>query len=262
MIGRTLGHYRIDEQLGVGGNGTVYRAEDTRTATPVALKFPHATLVATPAARGRWIAGARAALALDHPNIVATHEVCVVDDEMFVAMELAGSRTLRDRLELGPVPLRETLAIGRAVTLALEHAHGRGVLHADLKPENVLLATSGGVKVADFCTQPPRAEGSGLAELTPEYVAPEVAGGGDAEAGTDLYGLGLLLYEMISGHPPFSGSSVADVLRRVVAEPPPPLPAAAPTALQQLIETLLAKRPAGRPAGAAVVLERFAAMGA
>ncbi|MBI3539515.1 MAG: serine/threonine protein kinase, partial [Candidatus Eisenbacteria bacterium] len=212
------------------------------------------------AARDGWLASARRALALRHPHIVATLDVCDTGDMAFVAMEIVGRRTLRERVEHGPVPLRETLATGRAVAAALAFAHGLGVLHADLKPENVLLAANGAAKVADFCTQAVADGGPRTLDATPEYMAPETALGRPPEAATDAYGLGLLLYEMISGHPPFGGAQVAAVATRVASEPPPPLPAATPTALQELIEALLAMRPADRPR-AAEAADRLAAMG-
>jgi eukaryotic-like serine/threonine-protein kinase len=261
VIGRSLGPYRVDERLGSGGNGTVYRAEDARTRAVVALKFPHPALVQTPAGRERWIAGARATVALDHPHIVRTYELAEIDGEVFVAMELVGRRTLRDRLEAGPALLRETLAIGRAMAEALAHAHERGVAHGDLKPDNVLLGAQGVVKVADFGSPPPPRKGLGSIEVTVDYVAPETLAGDVAGPSADLYALGVVLYEMTTGHPPYSAASMSELLGRI-ASAPPVLPAAVPTALQELIEALLARRPGDRPASARSVIERLVVMGA
>jgi len=265
MIGRTFSHYKIVAPLGVGGTGTVYQGEDVRDGRSVALKFPHRALIQTEGARSRWLSSASIALELDHPNIVAAYEVCDANDEVFIAMELIGRRTLRSRIEAGPVPLRESLSVARSVTEALVHAHARGFVHGDIKPENVLLGPDGQVKVADFGTgiDPSDVELIDLVrDFTPGYVAPETLRGERAGPSADLYGIGVLLYEMISGGQPFGGENIATASQRVLNEAPPPLPPAAPIALQQLIESLLAKTSADRPGSAAVVAARLVELGA
>jgi serine/threonine-protein kinase len=135
VIGRTLSHYRIVEALGSGGMGTVYRAEDTLLGRPVALKFPHRELLPDTEARARFLREARIASVLDHPNIVVLYDVCEVEGEIFLAMQCVEGQSLRERLRSGPLPLPDTLSIGRAVADALAHAHGRGIVHRDIKPE-------------------------------------------------------------------------------------------------------------------------------
>ncbi len=261
MIGRTLSHYRIVESLGSGGMGTVFRADDTLLGRAVALKFPHRDLVADAHGRARFLREARIASVLDHPNIVTLYDVCEVEDQVFLAMQCVPGRSLRERMRPGPVPLPEALSIGRAVADALAHAHERGVVHRDIKPENILLSDDGRVKVADFGT----ARHAGATPLTQtgvlmgsiEYLAPEVVHGKPAEPRSDLYSLGVVLYEMCAGATPFHGSEPAAVLYRAVHEEAAPLPASAgaPPELRHLVRSLLAKQLHERPTSAVEVAD-------
>lgn len=262
MIGRTLSHYRIVAELGSGGMGTVYRADDTLLGRAVALKFPHRELVHEPDARARFLREARAASALDHPGIVVLYDVCDVEGEVFLAMQYVEGVSLREKLRVRPLPVAESLGIGRAVADALAHAHSRGVVHRDIKPENILLAPDGRVKVADFGTARFLEEAShtrtGDMVGTLFYLPPEVIRGEPADARSDLYELGALLYELCAGAPPFTGDSFAAVLYRSVNEEPAPLPASVPPSLQRLIRDLLSKDPAQRPASAVAVADELA----
>ena len=150
MIGRIVSHYRIVAELGAGGMGRVYRAEDTLLGRPVALKFPHLDPRADSSSRERFLREARIASVLDHPNIVAIYDVGENDGDVFIAMQCIEGRSLRERLTAGPLPAREAAAMARAIADALAHAHARNVIHRDVKPENVLISADGRLKVADF----------------------------------------------------------------------------------------------------------------
>ncbi len=261
MIGRTLSHYHIVESLGSGGMGAVFRANDTLLGRPVALKFPHRHLVEDPAVRERFLREARAASVLDHPNIVVLYDVCEVEGEVFLAMQCVEGGSLQVRLRSGALPLAEALAVGRAVADALAHAHGRGVVHRDVKPENILLDARGLVKVVDFGVAllpgESRVTQTGAVVGTVGYLAPEVLQGRTADARADLYALGAVLYEMCAGVAPFGGEHPEAILYQAVHAEPAPLPAALPVGLRTLIGALLAKDPARRPANAVEVADRL-----
>src|SRR5262245_46688228 len=208
MIGRQIAHYRVAAEIGAGGMGTVYRAEDTRLGRPVALKFPRVEAMADSNERARFLREARVASALDHPNIVVLYDVGEIDGQVFLAMQYVEGRSLRERLAQGPMAVTEALAVGRAVADALAHAHGRGVVHRDIKPENVLLTDDGRVKVADFGIATRLGEATmgatgttGLLVGSPAYLAPEIVGGERATVSSDLYALGVVLHELLAGAP-------------------------------------------------------------
>jgi len=261
MIGRLLSHYRITEVRGAGGMGTVYRAEDTLLGRPVALKFPHAALIQGPRARDRFLREARASSALDHPNIVVLYDVCDVDGEIFLAMQFVEGVALRERLHLGPLSVSEVVGIGRGIAEALAHAHARGVIHRDIKPENVLVTPDGRVKVADFGLALLLGDSASTqtAEVlgTPLYMAPEVARGSVANAQSDLFSLGAVLYELCAGKPPFAGGNPAAILHQVLTQDPPPLPPGTAGSIVALVRALLSKEPSRRPASAAAVADRL-----
>jgi serine/threonine protein kinase len=262
MIGRTLSHYRVTGQLGAGGMGTVYRAEDTRNGSPVALKFPHPELLRDTPARTRYLANAPIAARLEHPHIVRVHEVCEVAGEIFVVMEHVDASSLRDRLDAGPLALRDLAAVGRALADALGYAHGFGVVHRDVKPENVLVGPGGVVKLLDFdsiaLVRTPGDWAGATGMATAAYVSPEVLNGEIPGPSADLYSLGAILFEMIAGDPPFADDFAA-LLQRAAGTPPPALPAAAPTVVQELVAALLDGDPGRRPSAATVsdTLARF-----
>ncbi len=261
MIGRLLSHYRIIETRGSGGMGTVYRAEDTLLGRPVALKFPHAALLQGPGARDRFLREARASSALDHPNVVVLYDVCDVDGEIFLAMQFVEGVTLRDQLRSGPIPASEVVRIARAIAEALAHAHSRGVIHRDIKPENILVCPDGRVKVADFglallLDDTDQTQTAGILG-TPLYMAPEVARGGTANAQSDLFSLGAVLYELCTGTPAFAAANPTAVLHQVLTREPS-LPAETPASISDLVLALLAKDPSQRPPGAAAVADRLA----
>lgn len=259
MIGRRISHYRVLEELGAGGMGTVYRAEDTLLGRPVALKFPHPRRVGQEDARARFLREARAASVLDHPNVVVLYDVAEVQDEVFLAMQFVDGRALRERVARGPLPADEAVAIARAVAEAIAHAHGRGVLHRDLKPENILIGADGRVKVADFGLalrlEDARITTEGEIVGTLAYLAPEVFLGHGAENRSDLYALGVVLYELLSGGVPFHGDHPASLAYQVAHAEPPPLPPSVPPGLRRLVLGLLAKHPEERPRDALAVVD-------
>jgi tetratricopeptide (TPR) repeat protein/TolB-like protein/tRNA A-37 threonylcarbamoyl transferase component Bud32 len=273
---RTVLHYRLGDRLGTGASGDVYLAEDLRLHRPVALKMLRSEAEDDAEAAGRLMREARVASALSHPNIAVVYEVGEVEHEGrrrgFIAMEHVRGRTLQDRLREGPLPAPETLAVTRQVAEALLEAHGRGIIHRDVKPGNVMVNERGLVKVLDFGLAkfaPPTAEGAatwsgrhgaleggGAILGTLAYMSPEQARGGDVDVRSDVYSLGGLLYEMLSGRPPFTGSNAVELLEALLRDEPAPLPADTPLgdALRSLCLRLLAKDRARRPADMREVL--------
>src|SRR5262245_40880831 len=264
MIGRQIAHYRVAAEIGAGGMGTVYRAEDTRLGRPVALKFPRSESMADAGERARFLREARVASALDHPNIVVLYDVGEIDGQVFLAMQYVEGQSLRERLARGPMGVTEALAVGRAVADALAHAHGRGVVHRDIKPENVLLTGDGRVKVADFGIATRFGEATagttGLLVGSPAYLAPEIVRGERASASSDLYALGVVLHELVSGAPAFGGATLAEVLYHVAHGEPSTLPAAVPDRVRRVLRRLMARRPEDRPADAIEAADALVAL--
>jgi serine/threonine-protein kinase len=255
--GAVLGTYRVERLLGRGGMGTVFLAHDTTLDRRVALK-----LVESPAgtddARARVLREARNAAALNHPNICTIHEVGEADGSAFIAMEYVDGEPLNERLAAGPLGLAEVLTYGQQAADALAFAHDRGVIHRDLKAANAIVSTAGRLKIVDFglarrATLPDGTATTivslapgGLAIGTPYAMAPEQARGQPADERTDIWALGVLLYEMASGVKPFGGSAAADVFSSILRDRPAPLPDTVPHALAVVIDRCLAKEPADR----------------
>jgi hypothetical protein len=262
--GDPLGRYRIDSRLGLGGMGVVYRAQDPTLMRPLALKVLHRTADAD-AAR-RLLHEARSASALNHPNICTVYEVGEQNGLSFIAMEYVDGGTLSARIEGGSLPVHDVIQYGIDIADALDHAHARGVVHRDLKSANVMLSSSGRLKIVDFGlarrTDAPEADAptlhtyhtTGVAVGTPYAMAPEQIRGDPATVRTDVWALGVLLYECLSGRRPFDGATVAELFASILRDPPPALPfssAAAP--LHEVIATCLAKDPELRYASAGEV---------
>jgi eukaryotic-like serine/threonine-protein kinase len=265
-LGR-LGGYRVLEVLGVGGMGTVYRAEDPRLRRRVALKVMNPALARHPVAAQRFLREARAVATLTHDHIVAIYHVGEDRGVPFLAMPLLQGETLGDRLGREPrLSVAEVLRIGREIADGLAAAHAAGLVHRDVKPANVWLEAPGGrVKILDFGLVSDRNEDARLTQTgsllgTPAYVSPEQARGKLVEPRSDLFSLGCVLYQLCAGTPPFVRATPFDSLRAVTREEAPPLRKAAPhvpAALAALIHQLLAKEPAGRPGSAAEVSDRL-----
>jgi len=271
MIGQCVSHYRIVSEIGEGGMGVVYRAEDTRLGRPVAIKFLSSELATDRSALDRFQREARAASALNHPHICTVHDIGQYEDRPFLVMELLEGQTLRHhiatrRLGLG---LDQVLDFGLQVADALEVAHSRGIVHRDIKPANLFVTERGQVKILDFglaklvrypmragepsgvpssqqtltVTEDPNT-GSGMAFGTVPYMSPEQARGDDLDARTDLFSFGAVLYEMATGRQPFSGRTAALTFDAILHETPA-LPSTlnpqAPAELDHIITKALEK---------------------
>jgi serine/threonine protein kinase len=248
-----IGHYRIVRQIGRGGMGIVYEAIDERLQRPVAIK---AILPASnPQMRDRLLREARTAAAVSHPHICQLFEIGEHEGEPFLAMELLEGQSLADRLEAGPLPPAEAIATAVAVLSALDVLHRRWIVHRDLKPSNVFLSTHG-VKLLDFGlarpVDPQLLETTvvtlpGVLLGTPPYMSPEQARGLDVDARSDLFAMGAVLFEMLSGRPAFNGPSAIDALHAVLHEQPPALVGSlAVVDADRVIQRALTKAPAER----------------
>ena len=259
LIGKTLGPYQIVAKLGEGGMGEVYKATDTRLSRTVAIKVLPQHWASDAEMRQRFEREAQTVASLNHPNICVLHDRGSSDGVDFLVMEFLDGETLADRLKRGPVPLDEALEIAIAVTDALDKAHRQEVVHRDLKPSNVML-TQSVPKLLDFglaktaATPAPAAGKSGLTMPgtligTLQYMAPEQLEGGDADARTDIFALGVLLHEMVSGKKVFEGKSRVLLMSAIATAEVPPLSAVEPStppALDHVVRTCLAKDPADR----------------
>jgi TolB-like protein/tRNA A-37 threonylcarbamoyl transferase component Bud32 len=261
MIGKTLGRYRVLEKIGRGGMGEVFLAEDTSLRRRVALKFLPPEMQQNAEAHGRFVREALSAAALDHPYICHINEVAESEGRDFIVMEYVDGQALREIIGQGPVALRETLQVGIEVAEALEAAHGKGIVHRDIKPENIMLTRTGHAKVMDFglakqMSRPEEAELGGLTAtlLTSEgttagtlaYMSPEQLRGQPADARSDIWALGVTLYEMASGVRPFRGQSGFEVSSAILNRAPLPLPSGVSAELGAVISRCLEKEPAKR----------------
>jgi Tol biopolymer transport system component len=269
-IGSRLGPYELLGPLGSGGMGEVYRARDTRLTRTVAIKVLPADLRLDPAARERLEREARAVSVLNHPHICTLYDVGQEGDVSFLVMEHVDGESLAQRLAAGPMQLAQALSIGADLAAALDVAHRHGITHRDVKPANVML-TRTGPKLLDFgiaklrstttgfgdggdTTQSKTAEGTVVG--TVGYMAPEQLEGRDVDARTDIWALGVVLYEMVTGKRPFAGTSPASVVGAILKDDPAPISATqplAPAALDHVVSTALAKDPDARWQSAADV---------
>jgi tetratricopeptide (TPR) repeat protein/TolB-like protein len=258
MIGETIAHYEILEKLGEGGMGVVYKALDIRLQRLVALKFLPHEIVASPARIQRFQAEARAVSSLNHPNVATIHAMDEDDGRRFLVLEYLSGGTLRSRMQTyaeraEEFPVPEAIRIMAAVADGLSHAHRNGVVHRDLKPENIMFTEEGVPRITDFGL----AKSVGGSEITTEgvtigtvpYMAPEQAVRGETGPRGDLFALGVVLYEMLSGARPFAGQTDFSTLHAIVNDQPPRLRhvrPAAPAALDRIVHKLLEKDPERR----------------
>ena len=265
MIGQTVSHYRIMQKLGQGGMGEVFLAHDMSLDREVAIKFLPRSLERDETARRRFLREARSAAALDHPYICGIHEVGEAEGKNFIVMEYLQGRTLENRLAEGAVPLKEAMQYALEITEALVAAHAKGIIHRDLKPGNIMLLGTGHAKVMDFglakqvslAAPPGSREDTLTGALTVEgttvgtlaYMSPEQVKGRPTDLRSDLFSLGIVLYEMLSGIHPFkkdSGFDTADAILREAAVPLADHRGDAPPPLAGAVDRLLAKKPEDR----------------
>jgi len=258
LIGRVLGRYRIDAKLGAGGMGVVYRAHDQVLQRDVALKFLGEALA--PDTRQFSLREARAASALSHPNICTVYEVGESGGEFFIVMELIEGKPLSDLIGAVGLPYQSVMRYGAQIAGALAHAHGRNVVHGDLKSSNIIVTPEGLAKVLDFglaqrlpAERPAEAtrtmetlESSGTVGGTLPYMSPELLLGEPGDHRADLWALGVVLYEAAAGHIPFRGRTAVEAGDAILHAAPPPLPAQIPPGLVAVIQRCLAKDPAVR----------------
>jgi eukaryotic-like serine/threonine-protein kinase len=225
VIGKTIAHYKILEKLGEGGMGVVYKAEDTKLKRHVALKFLPFELTRDPEARERFTHEAQAASSLDHPNICTVHEICETEDgQIFIATAFYEGETLEKRIERGRLEVAEAVDIAIHVAQGLGRAHEAGIVHRDIKPANIMITNRGDVKIVDFGL----AKLAGQAKLTMigstvgtvAYMSPEQVQGQEVDHRTDIWSLGIVLYEMLTGRLPFKGEHEAALLYSIVHEEP------------------------------------------
>jgi serine/threonine protein kinase len=281
--GSILGHFELDEIIGAGGMGLVYKARDLRLERTVAVKVLAPELFKNEKAKSRFTREARLAAAISHPNVATIHEIDEEGGFSFIAMELVRGSTLKDMLSSGPLPLPQVLAIGRQVCDALEAAHELGIIHRDIKSSNIMVTPSGQVKILDFglakaaptsttdlLIEPPETRRSeeyliledvetpavretserflltnqGVALGTPCYMSPEQASGRPVNTSSDIFSLGVVLYEAASGELPFHGSSDRELLEAIQKREPMPIQATnrkVPRAFMDLLSLCLAK---------------------
>jgi eukaryotic-like serine/threonine-protein kinase len=268
FLGRTISHYQIFEKLGEGGMGVVYRARDTRLGRVVALKFPAPVLAGDADARARVLREARAASALDHVNICTIHEIGETDGgQVFIAMACYAGETLEEKLQRGRLPLDEVMRYAVDVARGLAKAHEHGIAHRDIKPANVMVTDDGVVKLLDFGlaeAADERLTEARVSRATPAYMSPEQARGERVDHRSDIWSLGVVLYEMLTGCRPFRGAHPQAVIHGILHDEPEALAARrpeAPALLEQIVARALARRVADRYANVAAMLRDLRQVG-
>jgi len=254
MIGKTISHYRILAKLGGGGMGVVYKAEDIKLKRTVALKFLPQDLTRDPESNQRFVHEAQAASSLDHPHICTIYEIDETDDgQLFISMAYYEGETLKKKIERGPLKLEDALNITIQVAQGLDKTHSKGIIHRDIKPGNIFITEDGQVKIVDFglakLAGETRITKTGTALGTVAYMSPEQARGGEIDHRTDIWSLGVVLYEMLTGHLPFKGECWEAVIYSIFKEEPQPLRqlrSDVPEPLQQVVLKMMQKEPRKR----------------
>jgi serine/threonine-protein kinase len=280
LIGETLGQFRIVAKLGQGGMGVVYRATDEKLRRTVALKVLPPGFAADPTRRDRFLREARAAAAINDVNIATVYDAGESNGRLYIAMELVEGESLRTRLASGALQIPDALKIARGIARGLAKAHGKGLVHRDLKPDNVMVNGSLEVKILDFGLAKDVGLGSdgtdanaetatavttdGQVLGTPAYMSPEQAAGKDVDARSDVFAFGIVLYEMVTGAAPFNAATTMELLIAIARDTPArpsTCNAAVTTDLEAMIDRCLAKAPEGRYASAREVLAALEGLG-
>jgi serine/threonine-protein kinase len=261
-----LAHFRLNGKLGRGGMGIVYRAYDEKLDREIALKVLPGNFAEDPPRQRRFMREARLAASIAHPNVATVHEIGEASGRIYIAMELVSGTTLRRHIEAGKVPVPEAVRITKEIARGVAKAHARGIAHRDLKPDNVMVGPDGAVKVLDFglakptevSPEPQAAEPATLTQEgriigTPGYMSPEQATGRPLDVRTDVFSLGVVLYEMLAGKRPFVGETSMDIVIATSRDPAPPL-TNVPADLAKLVDRCLRKDPEERYANADAVL--------
>src|SRR5437899_6906889 len=277
LIGRTIGHYKLSERIGTGGMGDVYLATDITAGRKAALKLLPTRFTGDAERLKRFQQEAHAVVGLNHPNILTVYEIGEDHSTHYIASELIEGETLRQRLMRGRMEVDEAVDVAIQVASALAAAHEAGIVHRDIKPENIMLRPDGYVKVLDFGIAKlaeqevpvtvPTDEALLLVETnlgsilgTVRYMSPEQARGAPVDKGTDIWSLGAVLYEMVTGHAPFTGETPREVMTSLLEKEPPPLTscvAHTPAELQQIISKALRKEREERYQNAHELLQAF-----
>ncbi len=262
MIGKTIGSYRIIDKIGHGGMGVVYKAVDVRLDRTVALKLLPGHLSGSKADKERFLQEARAASALDHPNICTIYEINeTAEGTLYIAMGYYDGETLRDRIARGPIPIEEALHIAFDIARGLERAHENNITHRDMKPANVILGRRGETKIIDFGVAK-LARSTGLTKTgstigTVAYMSPEQARGERVDTRSDIWAWGVILYEMIAGIRPFAGDFEQAIVYFILNEDPVPLRTRCPDAppeIAKIVSRALHKDPGARYQGMSQVI--------
>jgi serine/threonine protein kinase len=253
MIGQTVSHYKILEKLGEGGMGVVYHAEDTKLKRSVALKFLPPTLLVNEDDRHRFVHEAQASAALSHPNIATVFEIDESEKQTFIALEYIEGQSLAEKIKSGPLKLDEALSITIQTCEGLQAAHEKGIVHRDVKSHNIMVTTKGQVKILDFGLAKLRGASvvtkKGTTVGTMGYMSPEQLRGDAVDQRTDIWAIGVVLYEMIAGRRPFQGDYEDAVSYQIINQQPEPLTAirtGVPMELERLVNKLLSKNVAER----------------
>jgi eukaryotic-like serine/threonine-protein kinase len=272
MVGRTILHYKILKEIGKGGMGVVYKAQDTKLHRIVAIKALAPELVGDDKARTRFLREARAASAIDHPNICTVYDIQDVEGLFFFVMPYVEGKTLKRYVNGRPLPLDQAMDFSLQLADALSEAHHRNVLHRDIKAANIMINERGQVKILDFglakLTRPSGEESHIINELTQlgtpfgtaSYMSPEQAKGEAADARSDIFSMGIVMYEMLTGRLPFRGKNSVEVMHSVLHTNPDSLGEGAPTKLQQIISKALAKEKSARYQSADALLDDLRAL--
>lgn len=254
MIGKTISHYKILEKLGAGGMGEVYKAEDLKLKRTVALKFLPPLLTSDSETKERFIHEAQAASSLDHPNICTIHEIDETDNgQIFICMDYYEGETLKKKIEQKPLNIEEAIDIATQIAEGLSKSHKKGIIHRDIKPANIIITDESVVKIVDFglakLAGQTKLTKTGTTVGTAAYMSPEQVRGEDVNHGTDIWSLGVVLYEMLTGKLPFKGEHEQAMMYSIVHEDPVPVTDVGqeiPIDLAQIVSTALAKEPEER----------------